>query len=163
MSDLIKVQQGGNFYIQELASPWWFAQASSPEHVLQGLRLNAPAMIEGTQLVRDIAGESVTLNNWHRGGSYSESVLRTPHTLGAQRFSIFSSHMFWGGADHKFKSLDISEMYRIILEDSKKFDMVLAMEDINYTRSRRGKLGKDWLHIQYGYRRHSDKIRIFKP
>lgn len=163
MSDLLKVQHGGNFYIQEFLSPWWANKASSPEHMLKGLQLNNPAMIEGTQLIRDIAGQAVTINNWHSGGVYKESCLRTPHTLGDQNFSLFSGHMFWNCADLKYEESPTDEMYYYILENPEYFYMIIAMEHIEYTRSTKGKLGRDWHHILFGYRNLDTPIKIFKP
>lgn len=163
MTKLLKLSPSSNFYIQEFISPWWMEQANSPAHVLQGLQLTNPAMIEGTQLIRDHVGESVTINNWHRGGGYEESGLRTPRGLGSQSFALFSTHMFWKACDLKFKSMDTADVAFLILSKSKRFNMIVAIEDPEATRSRKGKLGKDWLHIVFGYRDPNKSIKVFKP
>lgn len=164
MTKLLRISPGSNFYIQELVSPWWMNQASSPAHVLKGLRLNNPAMIEGLNLIRSTVDESVTVNNWHRGGSYSESGLRTPRIVpDVQQFSLFSTHYFFGSDDLKFKSVDTDEVYNMILRNPRKFHMITNMENVNATRSSRGKLGRDWLHVTFGYRTPDTKIRIINP
>ena len=163
MSNLLKVSPSSNFYIQEFISPWWMEQASSASHALQGLRLVNPAMIEGAQLIRDHVAESVTINNWHRGGGYEESGLRTPRGLGAQSFALFSSHMFFQACDLKFKSTDTADVTELILRNPKKFNMILAIENPEATRSSRGKLDTDWLHVVFGYRKPDTKIREFNP
>ena len=163
MSSLLKISPSSNFYIQEYLSPWWMEQASSSAHALQGLRLINPALIEGTQLIRDHVGESVTINNWHRGGAYEESGLRTPRGLGSQSFALFSGHMFLQVCDLKFKTTDTADVAELILRNPRKFNMILAIEDPEATRSSRGKLGRDWLHVVFGYRKQGTKIRVFKP
>lgn len=163
MSSLLKLSPSSDFYIQEFIAPWWFRQAKSSAHILQGLRINNPAMIEGTQLIREHVEEGVTINNWHRGGVYSESCLRTPKPVAEQSFALFSTHMFWNTSDLKFTSTDIEDVTNLILCNPKEFNMITAIEDPNYTRSSRGKLGRDWLHVVFGYRPPHKQIKVFKP
>jgi len=165
MSNLLRVAPKSNFYIQEFISPWWVQQASSPEHILKGLELNNPAMLSGTQLIRDHVASSVTINNWHIGGAYEESCLRTPRPIATQKFALFSGHMFWKPADMKFiSSIDTADVAELILRNPRIFYMIEAIENPEATRSSRGKLGRDWLHVVFGYRmRGNNVIRMFNP
>ena len=158
--ELIKLKLKGNFYIQEFVSPWWMDTAKNGYHVIAGMNLNASAMIEGTQYMRDNFAVPITINNWHSKGVYSESCLRTPHPVSDQIFAWFSGHMFWNCADMKFKNLSIDTVFDYIFAFPIEFPFIIALEDINLTRSKYGKFGRDWLHVHFGWRKPETSIRI---
>lgn len=91
------------------------------------------------------------VNDWHKGGSYKESGLRSAGTsTGAQ----YSQHKFGRAADCKFKDHKPIDAYQYIQANYEKFPYLSTIEDLEATPT--------WLHIDV--RNHNNGgIKVVKP
>lgn len=134
-----------HFILQELVPP--------DIHVSRGEAawelLDPRALITLDQLREEFG--PTTVNNWHAGGSYSESGLRSFSSLTGAKLS---QHRFGRANDCKFKLCTPREAYEYILKNSEKFQFLSTLEDIEETPS--------WLHFDVR-NNSSPRIRIVKP
>jgi hypothetical protein len=93
----------------------------------------------------------VTVNNWHRGGTYSQSGFRDPVTgVGAR----LSQHKRGAALDCKFRDTTPQAVYAYLLEHPDEFPEITVLEDIAATPS--------WLHVDVRAA-DWDGIRVVKP
>lgn len=78
----------------------------------------------------------IIVNDWHAGGNYYESGLRS---WGTKTGATFSMHKFGAAADCKFKNHQPQEVYDYLLAHQTEFPLLRALEDIKLTPS--------WLHV----------------
>lgn len=95
-------------------------------------------IVDVVQLLRDLSGRSVVVNNWHTGGSYSESGYRVPDTKTGAKYS---QHKFGRAADVKVSGMTPKEVVALIIKNEKMFmDLGLTtIENTNATPS--------WAHL----------------
>lgn len=78
-------------------------------------------LITLTQFFRDYFGVPTTVNNWHLGGQYNESGLRTWLTKTGAKYS---QHKYGRAADLKLQGLDPEEVRQEIRRNWPKFKTV---------------------------------------
>ncbi|AEA99037.1 D-Ala-D-Ala carboxypeptidase family metallohydrolase [Alteromonas mediterranea] len=66
-----------------------------------------------------------TINNWHSGGGFTESGLRTPD---CKHYSPFSQHTFGRAADCKFSKATPEEVRHYILTHPEEFPFITFVE-----------------------------------
>lgn len=112
-----------------------------------------PEIVNFAEFVRNHFGKSVTINNWHTGGSFHYRGLRTPEcTEGAAN----SQHRYMNAIDLNVSGMTSDEVYDHILANEKLFMEagLTTLEDKAMT--------KGWTHCDF---RNTglDKILIVKP
>lgn len=109
--------------------------------------------VDLAQFVRDFFQRSVTINNWHSGGSFKERGFRVPESKTGQRLS---QHKYCRAVDFTVAGISPSEVKSTILHNSAKFLAVgmTTMESENYTPT--------WTHIDIRWT-GLDSILIVKP
>jgi hypothetical protein len=104
----------------------------------------------GLQSVRDKFGP-ITVNNWHAGGSFKESGMRSFSTSTG---AVYSMHRYGGAYDCKSKSATPAEMCEYIIKNRHEFPMITCLENPKFTES--------WMHIDS--RNHNlESILIVNP
>lgn len=118
-----------HFILQELVGPDVFAERGE-----RAWELLQPAALVSLDKLRRKFGP-VTVNNWHAGGQYQESGLRTSRSLTGAKWSM---HRFGGADDCKFRDATPQEVYDYVLLHPDEFPEITAMENIIATPT--------WLH-----------------
>lgn len=110
-------------------------------------------VIDISQTLRIKLGKPITINNWHIGGRFHESGLRTP---GDETYKQWSQHSFGRAADLKVEGMTPEDVMIHIIGLTKMYrDMGLgAIEDIALTPS--------WLHFDCRYN-PTTAIQIVRP
>ncbi len=97
-----------------------------------------PKLVELAELIRNHFNASVTINNWHTGGSFNWRGLRTPScTEGAS----LSQHRFMNAIDINVGGKNSDEVFDEIFKNQGKFMTIglTTMEDKSMT--------KGWTHL----------------
>ncbi len=99
-----------------------------------------PQIIKVAEFVRTFFNKPVTINNWHNGGSYTESGFRMPDTSTGAKLS---AHKRGCAIDIKMPAADYDEIRKTILANEQKFldAGVTTFEDGTDT----------WLHLDCRY------------
>lgn len=133
-----------HFKLQELIPPDIYQQRGEAAWELLDARL-----LITLDALRDELG-ALTVNNWHLGGTYKESGLRSMEsTTGAS----WSQHRFGRAADCKFV-ITPSETRDYIIANQSLFPYLTTMENVDATPT--------WLHIDVR-NNPSAEIRIVNP
>jgi len=126
-----------NFIVQEFIYPELYAEICDDSATMMN-----PAIYNIAQLLRDLVGKPVTINNWNTGGSYKESGLRSPNTkTGAKK----SAHKSGEAIDCKIKGMSSYEMAAIVQKNWQAFKSA-GLTEIENPSSTEGKYN-DWLHL----------------
>lgn len=134
-----------HFILQELVGPDVFKARG--ERAWEMLR---PDILVTLDQIRDKFG-TVTVNNWHAGGSFKESGLRNFNSLTG---ALWSMHKFGCAMDMKFRTSTPEEVAAYILAHAGEFPQLTCLEDASITRS--------WLHADC--RNHSQGgVWVVKP
>lgn len=134
------------FTIHELVDPYFLKY---PEQTLWS-RFHAPYLMALDRL-RERYGRMV-INGSFNGQTYTQSgARRFDTTLGAE----LSLHKFWAAFDTKYYDVTPEEVMMDILANEHLWDVIGRMEDARVTLS--------WLHLDFGNRRLTNPIHIFKP
>jgi hypothetical protein len=112
------------------------------------------------QLLRTNLNTPIVINNWAFSGLYEDSGLRQPY---AQIGKQYSAHKFGCGFDLKLPDLGVDAAYAEIMDNPERYPWIIRIENIEATRSKYGKLGLDWIHIEIGYREVGKPIIVFNP
>jgi hypothetical protein len=133
------------FTLQELVPPEVYSARGE-----KAWELLDPRLIETIDAIWAHTGAFV-VNDWHKGGSYKESGLRSAGTsTGAQ----YSQHKRGCGVDAKHKTMTVKELFDFIMANQHLFPHLTCIEDIASTPT--------WLHLDC--RNPSwEGIRIVKP
>ena len=101
------------------------------------------------RLSNDVGG--ILVNNWHIGGSYSESGVRWPATTtGAE----FSQHKFKNAFDLKPQRMTVQQLYLHVMANHAKYPQITTIENPEKTRT--------WLHVD-GRWHDGDGILLVEP
>lgn len=131
-----------NFCLQEFVPPEIYTKFGNSSIWFIDNRL-----INVVQYIRTATKKPLTINNWHKGGTYKESGYRVPDsTTGAK----YSQHKFGRAADLK-SELTPQEIY-LFIKDSWK-----VLSSLGLTTVENVEATKTWLHIDL---RHSDKREL---
>jgi len=128
-SEIIK-----HFQLNELIDKETYTEYGS--NALRFIRTDALILLEK---IRAHFNTPITINNWHKGGEYNWSGLRSPKY---KNYKITSLHS-WGAAwDMKFSKLDI----RTVREE------IIDKRDVLFPELMGIELGtKTWIHIDTRY------------
>jgi uncharacterized protein YcbK (DUF882 family) len=122
-----------NFDLRELVCPEAYtALGDNAKWLLD------PKLVAVVQEIRNLAGKSITVNNWHVGGNYKESGYRMPNsTTGAS----LSQHRLGRAADLKIAGMTPTQALKLVQDNWSKLSALglSAVEDISCTPS--------WLHV----------------
>lgn len=134
-----------SFVIQELVPPDIHAKLGDRAWELLDHRA-----LETLQALRDRFGPT-TVNNWHQGGSYKESGLRSFTTSTGAKLS---QHRFGRANDCKFKNATPREVFEYVLAHTEEFPHLTTIENVAATPT--------WFH--FDVRLNSKPgIRIVNP
>ncbi len=137
-----------NFVIQEFVPKEIYAKFGEAS-----LQFIDKRIVDVVQLLRDLTGKAVTVNNWHTGGKYNESGYRTPMTKTGAKYS---QHKRGCAADVKVAGMTPKEVVALILKNEKTF-MDLGLTTIENTDAT-----PTWTHLDCRWTRLS-KIRFVNP
>lgn len=138
------------FKLHELVSPAVYAHfgAFAWNFLDEGMK-------QDLDLLRELWGKPLTINNYAWGGSYKESGLRcnTDSIVRSKKTIYCSAHLMGRAFDIKPEDLkDIPELYKCVQLNYHKFKAISRMENIKYAIS--------WVHVDnFGDRGSS--IQIF--
>lgn len=137
-----------HFVAQELVPPEVFAARGA-----KSLELFDHNLLRLLDWLRDRYGPAV-INNWHLGGQFSQSGLRTVAFYGSESkyHASFSQHKYGRAADLKFSRKDAVE----VREDLK---LQWSANGLGFPISIEE--GVSWLHVDT--RPHTGLIKFFKP
>lgn len=115
-------------------------------------------LLEDLDLIRELLGVPIIINNYSVGGQYKESGNRCPFcSINSKKIAnkelSMSMHNSFRAFDLKPQGLSIKKAIDIILDNSSKFKAVKRIENPNNTPT--------WIHIDT--RGHEKGIRIFNP
>ena len=134
-----------NFILQELVMPEVYQERG--ERAWELLDARALLML---QMLRHAFGP-IVVNNWHDGGEYKESGLRSFEcSTGAK----LSQHKFGRAFDCKSRNATPYEMRDFVIGKQERFPYLTTIEDPQYTPT--------WFHFDTRLH-HLDKILIVKP
>lgn len=100
--------------------------------------------------LRDAVGP-LTINDWHKGGNYKESGMRTPFTTTGAKFSM---HRYGKAFDLKPKSITPMELYNHIMHYHVLYPAIRRIENPEKTPS--------WIHVD-SFKHPGDGILIVQP
>lgn len=119
-----------HFRLEELVPPGVFAARGEA-----AWELLDPAALVTLDALRTHFGP-IVVNNWHDGGAYKESGLRSfTSTTGA----VWSQHRYGRAFDVKAAQATPQEVYEYILAHPDSFPHLSTLEDIRYTAT--------WVHF----------------
>lgn len=134
-----------SFIVQELVPPEIYDARGE-----RAWELLDPMALMSLQSVRDKFGP-ITVNNWHAGGVYKESGVRSS---GTSTGAPYSMHRYGRAFDCKSSSVTPREMCDYILSNRKEFPYITCIENTDATPT--------WLHLDT--RNHNrDGIWIVNP
>ena len=138
------------FKLHELVSPAVYAHFG-----VFGWKFLDEGLLKDIDLLRDLWGKPLTINNYAWGGSYKESGLRcnTDSIVKAKKTPYLSAHCLGRAFDIKPENIkDTPELYKFIQLNFHKFNSISRMENI--------KSAQTWVHIDnFGDRKN--QIEIF--
>lgn len=133
------------FDLRELVPPdLYMARGQSAWELIE------PRLLVVADALREKFGP-LTVNNWHLGGSYTQSGLRDPVTgIGAR----LSQHKRGAAIDAKFRDAAPRKVFDYLLEHADEWPLLTVLEDVEHTPT--------WIHIDV---RAADwkGIRVVKP
>lgn len=109
-----------------------------------------PRALQTLDAIRGAVGP-ITVNNWHTGGPYKESGLRTPHCA---TYKPYSQHTFGRAFDMKSARLTPQELHAYIIAHPDLFPLITTLENITATPT--------WVHFDVR-NNPSPGIRIVNP
>lgn len=112
----------------------------------RSLQLLDPRLLEALDQLRNEFGP-ITINNWHVGGTFTESGLRTPE---CKHYKPYSQHTFGRAADCKFALHEPEYIRRMILDNPHKYPFINFVELDTPT----------WVHIDV---RNCRRIATWSP
>jgi uncharacterized protein YcbK (DUF882 family) len=122
-----------NFDLRELVSPDAYSTLGD-----KAAWLLDPRLVAVVQAIREIAGKTITVNNWHAGGQYKDSGYRMPNSLTG---ATLSQHRFGRAADLKIAGLTPSQGLQMIKDNWPRLSALglTTVEDVACTPT--------WLHV----------------
>lgn len=124
-----------HFVIQEFVPPQIYEQFKE-----NSIWFINPKVIAIAEFVRSFFKKPVTINNWHTGGTYTESGFRMPNTLTGAKLS---AHKRGCAIDIKMPGVNYNDVRKAILDNEKLFmdAGITTIEDGTQT----------WLHVDCRY------------
>ena len=122
-----------HFDIREFVGPETFEKWGS-----KSIDLFDPKLIDIAEFLRTDIGKPVTINNWHIGGQYHESGLRSPETKTGAKLS---AHKIGKAIDPKVKDYDGERWYAYVKSNAKK------LYELGLRRIEDRKIATTWCHM----------------
>ncbi len=125
------------FKLHELVSPAVYAHFG-----VFAWRFLDEGMKKDADLLREIWGKPLIINNYAWGGSYKESGLRcnTDSIVRSKKTPYLSGHILGRAFDIKPEDIkDVPELYKCVQLNFHKFQSISRMENIKYAVS--------WVHV----------------
>lgn len=134
-----------HFDIRELVAPeWWIRYGENCKNFIH------PNVKYTLEDLREVCGK-IKINDWHQGGLYKESGLRSPG-WGDGKLTV---HKTGCAFDIKPELLTCEELYYHIMSNQNRYPFIFRMENVEHT--------KTWVHVEIGCRRKKLDIVIFNP
>lgn len=141
------------FKIQELVCPHIYKQYGE-----RGWDFFQENFLRDLDMLREILGVPIIINNYQSGGQYSQSGTRCPFCelidkdLKKGKLNM-SAHGLFQAVDIKPQGMSIKTAFQKVLDNQDKFRVIKRIENIEFTPT--------WLHVDT---RGSHKgIKIFNP
>lgn len=99
-------------------------------------------MLEDLDLLRELWGKPLIINNWKNGGQYKESGLRcnVDSIVKAKTTPYLSAHTLGRGFDIKPQNLkDVPLLHECVIDNYKKFKVLSRIENLEATPT--------WVHV----------------
>lgn len=99
-------------------------------------------MLEDLDLLRELWGKPLIINNWKGGGQYKESGLRcnVDSIVKAKTTPYLSAHTLGRGFDIKPQNLkDVPALHECVIDNYKKFKVLSRIENLKATPT--------WVHV----------------
>lgn len=116
-----------HFKIQELVTPSIYKVLGNRSLIVMDARILYTA-----DILREHFGKSITINNWHKSGNFSQRGFRDSSSVGA----TYSQHRYGRALDMDIKGVTAEEARVEIVKNRDKFKYITTLEsDVS------------WLHI----------------
>lgn len=173
----ITVRSDGKIFIDGKESNFFHHEFLPPELVakygIKSIRYIDDRIIIATQFVRTETGLSTTVNNYGFGGGYKDSgtrIVQSYQRMYGKDKGLFkyantnSMHKYRSAGDLKVKGMSSFEMVDFVMDNQIKLMKIgiYRVENPKFTASKKGKLGRDWLHMDTG-NEGNDHIRQVNP
>lgn len=141
------------FKIQELVCPHVYKKYGD-----KAWEFFSEDFLKDLDLIREVLGVPIIVNNWHIEGSYKESGNRCPFCSIVAKKIVkkeldMSMHNLYQAFDLKPKEIKIKKAIDMIMENVHRFKVIKRIENSDYTPT--------WLHIDT--KGHHKGIKIFNP
>jgi hypothetical protein len=139
-----------NFKVEELVEPEVYKR-----HGNNAIYLFCPRLLATLHFIRLGLGKPITVNNWHKGGKFTQRGLRTNISpiVKAKTSLYLSAHIFGQAVDFDVAGLSAEEVRTWLVDNSDFLPYNIRLE---------GKInGKaiNWVHLDTRYQ--SKKVHIF--
>ena len=143
------------FDIRELVGPRTFKK-----HGHRSWKFFRTDALHALLIVREGIGKPITLNNWHRGGRFTQRGLRTNIQgifKGFFRRGVLylSAHVLGCGFDFDVRGMSANQVRQWIVENKHRFPFKIRLE-----RKLRGKF-ISWTHLDTYHEPHNDDVYLF--
>lgn len=141
------------FKIQELVCPHVYKKYGENSWIFFRKEL-----LQELDMIRELLGVPLTINNWNINGPRSESGIRcTQCSIQSDKIKkgelSMSMHNSCNAFDIKLKGLDVKKAITIIMDNSHRFKSIKRIEDPKFTPT--------WIHIDT--KGHHEGIILFEP
>lgn len=147
-----------HFELHELVHPDIYNHPHIGDRSADWLNVNLAPTLQALKdnLTRELDGviEYVTVNNWHNGGHFKDSGLRSNKKPYGGRVS-YSAHYAGTAADAKYKIHTPAQVYDHIMNNQELYPYILRMEHIDDTPT--------WNHLEVSTLERVGEIYIFHP
>lgn len=137
--------KSAHLIIQDLISPELFRERGEAAWELIDSRL-----VLTLDQIWDATGPFV-VNDWHQGGKYKESGLRS---WGSATGAPLSQHKFGRAADVKSRLMRTKDLHEFLLANASKFPFLTTLEDVHSTPT--------WVHVDCRNNQTAG-VRVVKP
>lgn len=118
-----------------------------------------PRLLHTMLVIRKELDKSITANNWHTGGSFSQRGLRTnmQPIVKAKKKLYLSAHLMGKGIDFDVKGMTASEVRGWLVSNASKLPYPIRLEN------KFAKTGKEisWVHLDVFYNEKNSKVYLF--
>lgn len=142
-----RIKLSTNFYADEFVSPAIYNNKQI--NPIWYIRKN---LVESAQLLRDILGQSVVVNNWHNGGVYQYSGYREP---ACKEGATLSQHRAFNALDLKSGNMSGTQLLEAVESNWEKFNR------LGITTAENPQSTPTWLHLDCRFLNIAIQKKIF--
>lgn len=118
-----------------------------------------PRLLHTMLVIRKELDKSITVNNWHIGGSFSQRGLRTnmQPIVKAKKNLYLSAHLMGRALDFDVKGMTSHEVRNWLVANASKLPYPIRLEN------KFAKTGKEitWVHLDVFYNDKNSKVYLF--